>query len=165
MTAMGPPPSSSSSSNTQDSQDTVDSEQRILDQYPRAPPGQGRASRRESRETLFKGRKNSVVSLKVLRRSFPELYRALLLLSRRRLLYIGLYGYGATKAWKYQGFKEGTFALLDRIKEQEQLPEIEYDILDNLAQEGTVFASYDSLMEYLREKLQQQPQQQQQQEV
>lgn len=146
----------------------VDDDQRILDQYPDPDPGQ-RGIESSNSKPLFKGGRSvdkelssgvgiirkshhkSTITIKDIRRKHRDIFSALLLLSRGQTIYLGYYGYGATKKWRYQGFKEGTIAALEKIKDNTEISALEYLILENLAYDGTIFASFDSLMEHIKQ--------------
>jgi hypothetical protein len=99
------------------------------------------------------------VDLPTLRRGNPTLVGALIFLSRRRwgnnreypLLYLGRYGYGFCRAVRREQTNDGTFGFLDLLKEREELSDLQVKILENLFFEGTIFASYDSLVAYVSE--------------
>jgi hypothetical protein len=79
--------------------------------------------------------------------NWPSLYKAFSLLSDKRVLWLGKWGYGATKPLLRACRREGTTHILNRLKEQ--CSALEGAILDNLMVEGMVFASYDSLLTHL----------------
>lgn len=90
------------------------------------------------------------IILNDIRKEHPKVYEALCSLSRQRCIYLGRKGYGRTKVYFKEQKEEGSVALLEKFKIQ--LTDMEYSILENMMVEGTIFANYNSLMEFLKEK-------------
>ncbi len=90
------------------------------------------------------------IILNDIRKRYSEVYEALCSLSKQRCIYLGRNGYGRTKAYFKAQKEEGSIALIEKFKIQ--MTDIEHSILENMMIEGTIFASYNSLIEFLKEK-------------
>ena len=61
-------------------------------------------------------------------------------------------GYGTTYELRKQFTKHGTFAVFNKLRDEGELTDLQLTILENLIWEGSIFASYDSLMDFLVRK-------------
>ena len=95
-----------------------------------------------------------VLTFKALRIEYPEVAKAILSLcsigrsqGSPSVVLRGRWGAYSTNRLRKEIFRQGE-SVLSRIKES--VGQIEGKALDNLQEEGMVFASYDSLIEYLK---------------
>jgi hypothetical protein len=105
----------------------------------------GRSSRRRKPPYLNNYKPHTY--LRDIRWKWPDLFSAFLLLSNNRVVWLGRWGYGATRALRWRCQRDGTGYTIENIKGR--CGPLEAAILDNLMLEGMVFASYDSLLEHL----------------
>jgi len=113
---------------------------------------------------LVRGRKplrehpNHILTFADLRAKYPEVAKAILSLCIYKVndaspgmgfILRGRWGYFANNRFKKAVFREGEGIFL---KIEEELSALEWAIVDNLHDEGMVFAAYDTLVEYLEKK-------------
>jgi len=67
-------------------------------------------------------------------------------LSRKGMIWLSRYGYGATESFKRALRKEGTIRLLDKISNE--LTALQRDLLNNLLIQGVHFTTFDSFIKY-----------------
>jgi hypothetical protein len=111
------------------------------------PRGRGSGIGRRRRKPPYLKGEEFKTTLKDIKWNWPDLFSAFLLLSNNRLVWLGRTGYGATRALRWRCLRDGTGYIIENVKDK--CTPLQTAILENLMMEGTIFASYDSLLEYL----------------